>query len=170
MSLSLVLGAIYVICAAVVAMLPMRLQYWPAGIMLLAAPLLLGFIGYQHGWIWVALGLFAEIARPDTVHQQDRRGDNGPAHDQRRATECDQLRRRPQPHEARVCVRAQKNPAFGKMALKKCVSCYCDTCTQGVPVSGCPVPSQLRHIIASVRPLGVLLSQPIPNGQQFYGQ
>ncbi len=26
----------------------MRLQYWPAGIMLLEAPFLLGFIGYQN--------------------------------------------------------------------------------------------------------------------------
>lgn len=49
MSASLLLGALYVICAAVVAMLPIRRQYWPAGLMLIAAPLLLGFIGYQHG-------------------------------------------------------------------------------------------------------------------------
>ena len=46
MSWSLMSGAVYVLCAAVVAMLPIRRQYWPAGIMLLAAPLLLAFIGY----------------------------------------------------------------------------------------------------------------------------
>lgn len=62
MSLSLTLGAIYVICAALVALLPIRKQYWPAGIMLLAAPLLLGFIGYQHGWIWFALGMAAFLS------------------------------------------------------------------------------------------------------------
>ncbi len=62
MSLSLILGAVYVLCAAIVAMLPIRRQYWPAGIMLIAAPLLLGFIGYQHGWIWFALGMFAFLS------------------------------------------------------------------------------------------------------------
>ena len=36
MSWSLTMGAIYVLCAAVVALLPIRQQYWPAGIMLLA--------------------------------------------------------------------------------------------------------------------------------------
>ncbi|MGH1577649.1 DUF2484 family protein [Planktotalea sp.] len=62
MSLSLTFGAIYVLCAAVVAMLPIRRQYWPAGIMLLLAPLLLGFIGFQHGWIWFVLGMFAFLS------------------------------------------------------------------------------------------------------------
>ena len=62
MSASLLLGALYVICAAVVAMLPIRRQYWPAGLMLIAAPLLLGFIGYQHGWIWFFLGMAAFLS------------------------------------------------------------------------------------------------------------
>jgi len=62
MSLSLIFGAIYVLCAAVVALLPIRQQYWPAGLMLLLAPILLAFIGYQHGWIWLALGLFAFLS------------------------------------------------------------------------------------------------------------
>ena len=62
MSLSLTFGAIYVLCAAIVAMLPIRRQYWPAGIMLIMAPVLLGFIGYQHGWIWFALGMFAFLS------------------------------------------------------------------------------------------------------------
>ncbi|OJI95644.1 uncharacterized protein DUF2484 [Planktotalea frisia] len=55
-------GAVYVLCAAVVAMLPIRRQYWPAGIMLLAAPLLLAFIGYQHGWFWFVLGMLAFLS------------------------------------------------------------------------------------------------------------
>ena len=62
MSWSLTLGALYVICAAIVAMLPIRRQYWPAGIMLLLAPVLLGFIGYQHGWIWFVIGMFAFLS------------------------------------------------------------------------------------------------------------
>ena len=62
MSWSLTLGALYVICAAIVAMLPIRRQYWPEGIMLLLAPVLLGFIGYQHGWIWFVIGMFAFLS------------------------------------------------------------------------------------------------------------
>ena len=62
MSLSLTFGAIYVLLAAVVAMLPIRRQFWPAGTMLLLAPVLLGFIGYQHGWFWGVLGLFAFVS------------------------------------------------------------------------------------------------------------
>jgi hypothetical protein len=62
MSWSLMSGAVYVLCAAVVAMLPIRRQYWPAGIMLLAAPLLLAFIGYQHGWFWFVLGMLAFLS------------------------------------------------------------------------------------------------------------
>lgn len=62
MSLSLTFGAIYVLCAAVVAMLPIRRQYWPAGIMLILAPVLLAFIGYQHGWIWFVIGMLAFLS------------------------------------------------------------------------------------------------------------
>ena len=62
MSWSLTMGAIYVLCAAVVALLPILQQYWPAGIMLLAAPLLLAFIGYQHGWFWFVLGMLAFLS------------------------------------------------------------------------------------------------------------
>lgn len=62
MSLSLTLGALYVLAAAAVALLPIRKQMWPGGALLLTAPLLLAFIGYQHGWIWFFLGLAAFLS------------------------------------------------------------------------------------------------------------
>ena len=56
MSLSLILGCVWVVAATVVAMLPMRRQYVPGLALLFAAPVLIGFIGYQHGAIFAALG------------------------------------------------------------------------------------------------------------------
>jgi hypothetical protein len=57
MSASLIIGAVFVVASALVALLPIRRQMWPGGTLLLAAPFVLGFIGYQHGWIWLAVGL-----------------------------------------------------------------------------------------------------------------
>ena len=54
MSLSLLLAAIWAILATLVAFLPMRFQYPPGLVLLVAAPCLLVFIAMQHG-IWVAL-------------------------------------------------------------------------------------------------------------------
>jgi len=62
MSLSLTLGALFIVASACVALLPIRRQMVPGGILLLLAPVLLGFIGYQHGWIWLALGLAAFLS------------------------------------------------------------------------------------------------------------
>lgn len=59
MSLPLVLGGVWIIAAAIVAMLPMKRQMLPGMALLLAAPVLLGWIGWVHGWLWLALGLFA---------------------------------------------------------------------------------------------------------------
>jgi len=53
-SLSLLLAAIWAILATFVAFLPMRYQYAPGLVLLVAAPCLLVFIAMQHG-IWVAL-------------------------------------------------------------------------------------------------------------------
>lgn len=62
MSLSLFLGCLWVIAATVVAMLPMRRQYVPGLGLLVAAPVLIGFIGWQHGWIFAALGCAAFVS------------------------------------------------------------------------------------------------------------
>ncbi|MEP5761186.1 MAG: DUF2484 family protein [Litoreibacter sp.] len=54
MSASLIIGALWVVASTIVAMLPMRLQYVPGLSLLLAAPFLISFIGYQHG-VWIAV-------------------------------------------------------------------------------------------------------------------
>ena len=59
MSTPLILGCLWVIASAGVAMLPMRRQFPPGIALLIAAPVLLVWIGYQHGWYWLAFGLFA---------------------------------------------------------------------------------------------------------------
>lgn len=62
MSTSLILGAIWAIVAAITAMLPMRGQMIPGSALLLSAPVLLGYIAYQHG-VWVLLlGLAAFLS------------------------------------------------------------------------------------------------------------
>ena len=52
----------------------------------------------------ITLGLFAEIAGPDTVHQQNRRGDNGPCDHGGCASEGYQLGCGTQPDEARIGI------------------------------------------------------------------
>lgn len=62
MSPPLILGALWVIAAAITAMLPMRAQMIPGISLLIAAPVLLIWIGYAHGWLWLAFGLFAFVS------------------------------------------------------------------------------------------------------------
>lgn len=62
MSTPLILGAVWVVCSAIVAMLPMRSQMVPGIALLLAAPILLVWIASVHGWLWLALGLFAFVS------------------------------------------------------------------------------------------------------------
>jgi len=62
MSLPLVLGALWVIAAAITALLPMRRQYVPGVTLLICAPPLIGWIGWQHGVLWLLLALFALLS------------------------------------------------------------------------------------------------------------
>ena len=62
MSLSLALGALWVLASTIVAFLPMRHQYIPGGTLMFLAPLLILFIGFQHGWIWVVPALLAFLS------------------------------------------------------------------------------------------------------------
>ncbi|SLN44376.1 hypothetical protein ROG8370_01899 [Roseovarius gaetbuli] len=55
MSPSLLIASLWVLAASIVALLPMRRQYIPGVTLLILAPAVIGFIGYQHGWL-VALG------------------------------------------------------------------------------------------------------------------
>ena len=62
MSLSLIAGAFWVLAATCVAFLPMRHQYPPGIVLLLAAPFLLGWIAVDHGGWWAGLGAFAFVS------------------------------------------------------------------------------------------------------------
>ncbi len=58
----LVIGCLWVVAATITAMLPMRMQRYPGLPLLIAAPPLLVWIGYVHGYLWVAIGLFAFVS------------------------------------------------------------------------------------------------------------
>lgn len=62
MSVPLILGCVWVLAAAVTAMLPMRSQMMPGLALLALAPVLLVWIGWVHGWLWLAFGLFAFLS------------------------------------------------------------------------------------------------------------
>jgi hypothetical protein len=59
MTAPLIAGVLWVLAATVVAFLPMRRQYVPGVALLVAAPVLIAWIGWVHGWIWAAFGVFA---------------------------------------------------------------------------------------------------------------
>ncbi|MDO6479541.1 DUF2484 family protein [Shimia thalassica] len=62
MSLSLVFGCLWVFASAVVAMLPMRKQYAPGMALLIAAPVLITVIWWEHGPWYGAAALFAFVS------------------------------------------------------------------------------------------------------------
>ena len=59
MSWSLIIACLWVLAAAVTAMLPMRRQYAPGITLLVAAPFLIGWLGWTYG-VWV--GIFGLLA------------------------------------------------------------------------------------------------------------
>lgn len=62
MSLPMMFGCAWVLCATVVAVLPMRNQYAPGLILLVLAPPLLVWIAVAHGlWIF-CIGVFAFVS------------------------------------------------------------------------------------------------------------
>ncbi|MDX5350981.1 MAG: DUF2484 family protein [Paracoccaceae bacterium] len=62
MSAPLILGCLWVLASAGTALLPMRRQMLPGVALLLSAPALLVWIGLVHGWVWLAIGLFAFLS------------------------------------------------------------------------------------------------------------
>jgi len=62
MSASFLIGCLWVFASAIVAMLPMRHQYVPGVALLIAAPVLIGSIGYEHGLIAFLIALFAFVS------------------------------------------------------------------------------------------------------------
>ena len=59
LSLPVLAGCLWVLLGAITAMMPMRRQGWTGVPLLLAAPVLIVWLGWAHGWWWSALGLFA---------------------------------------------------------------------------------------------------------------
>jgi len=67
MSASLITASLWVIASTIVALLPMRLQYAPGLALLIAAPVLLVWIAYDHGpWMTLAamLAILSLFRRP----------------------------------------------------------------------------------------------------------
>ena len=62
MSLPMFVACIWVLLATATAFLPMRLQFVPGLSLLIAAPLLLGWIATVHGWWIFGLGLAAFLS------------------------------------------------------------------------------------------------------------
>lgn len=62
MSPSLLIGCLWVVAAAITALLPMKRQFPPGIALLIAAPFLLIWIGATQGWLWLAVGLFAFVS------------------------------------------------------------------------------------------------------------
>lgn len=62
MSSPLVFGCFWVLAATATALLPMKWQMLPGLGLLIAAPVLLTWIGWVHGWVWLAFGIFAFVS------------------------------------------------------------------------------------------------------------
>ena len=61
-SAALVTGALWVLASAIVAMLPMRHQYAPGICLLIAAPILIVWIGAEHGWVLATVAVLAFLS------------------------------------------------------------------------------------------------------------
>lgn len=57
-----VLCSLWVLASAVVAMLPMKRQYLPGVILLLAAPVLILLLGLRFGWVVALLAALAFVS------------------------------------------------------------------------------------------------------------
>ncbi len=59
---ALMLGCVWVLVATGVALLPMRYQYIPGALLLLAAPVLIWQIGLSYGWVPLVLAAAAFVS------------------------------------------------------------------------------------------------------------
>ena len=62
MSSSVIIACLWVVASAIVAFLPMRRQYIPGVSLLIAAPVLIIWLEYDHGWWLSAIALFAFVS------------------------------------------------------------------------------------------------------------
>lgn len=56
------LSILWVFAAVTVAMLPLRSQYLPGVVLLIAAPVLIIAIGMMHSWVYALLALLAFLS------------------------------------------------------------------------------------------------------------
>ncbi|MFT5342453.1 MAG: putative acyltransferase [Paracoccaceae bacterium] len=70
MSIAVILAVAWVFAATAVAMLPMRRQYIPGSVLLISAPVLIGYLGSLYGWIAGigALAAFLSMFRKPLRH------------------------------------------------------------------------------------------------------
>lgn len=57
-----VVACLWVVASAIVAMLPMRKQYVPGVMLLVAAPVLIAWLWVAHGWIVGSIALFGFVS------------------------------------------------------------------------------------------------------------
>lgn len=62
MSLSLITAAVWALLATLVAFLPMRAQFPPGIALLFAAPVLIGWIAWDHGVLLAGVGVLGFIS------------------------------------------------------------------------------------------------------------
>lgn len=62
MYFSIIFAALWVICATIVALLPMRLQFPPGITLLICAPVLIAWLGYDFGWFLSVLAFAAFVS------------------------------------------------------------------------------------------------------------
>ncbi len=62
MTASLIAACVWAIVATITALLPMKHQMVPGVTLLVTAPLLLGWIGWDHGWLLATLGLLGFLS------------------------------------------------------------------------------------------------------------
>lgn len=61
-SVVFIIACLWVLASALVALMPMRRQYIPGVTLLLAAPVLIGWLWVEHGWIFGACALFGFVS------------------------------------------------------------------------------------------------------------
>lgn len=59
---SIILSALWVLAATIVAFLPMRRQYGPGVALLVLAPVLIVWLGFDYGWWLAVLALLAFVS------------------------------------------------------------------------------------------------------------
>lgn len=62
MSTSVLVAAFWALAATAIAFLPMRRQYAPGLVLLAAAPVLIVWLGYDHGWFWSLAAVLALLS------------------------------------------------------------------------------------------------------------